>query len=82
MPMRNRVLWRCRRGTQELDRLLSEYAEYLLSESSPEQINVFLEFLELEDSQLQHFLLGQTEPERFEFRVIVRQIHQQKRSVL
>ncbi|OAI17838.1 hypothetical protein A1359_05550 [Methylomonas lenta] len=55
----NRLRWRCRRGTLELDLLLIRYLEnvYLAAEAKEKQ--VFLQLLELEDTDLLRYLMGE-----------------------
>lgn len=55
----NKLRWRCRRGTLELDRMLIRYLEnhYLAADGLEQQ--AFLELLELEDSELMRYLMGE-----------------------
>ena len=66
--------WRCRRGTQELDLLLLTYLEHEYPHATPVQQQSFQDFLELEDSCLQQFLLGDAVPERDDFTELVSHI--------
>nr|WP_305890948.1 succinate dehydrogenase assembly factor 2 [Methylomonas sp. WSC-7] len=54
--------WRCRRGTLELDLMLLRYLEnrYLAAELSEQQ--TFLRMLELEDTELMRYLMGEQLP--------------------
>jgi len=58
----NKLRWRCRRGTLELDLILLRYLEnrYLTADSREQQ--TFLELLDLEDSDLMRYLMGEQSP--------------------
>lgn len=58
----NKLRWRCRRGTLELDLILLRYLEnrYLTAGSTEQQI--FLQLLDLEDSDLMRYLMGEQSP--------------------
>ncbi|MCQ8117059.1 MULTISPECIES: succinate dehydrogenase assembly factor 2 [Methylomonas] len=58
----NKLRWRCRRGTLELDLMLLRYLEnrYLAAELSEQQ--TFLRMLELEDTELMRYLMGEQLP--------------------
>lgn len=55
----NKLRWRCRRGTLELDRMLTGYLEnrYLAADGLEQQ--AFLQLLVLEDSELICYLMGE-----------------------
>lgn len=50
--------WRCRRGTLELDLMLLNYLENHYSQADSEQQQAFEQLLELEDTRLMAYLLG------------------------
>nr|WP_225587505.1 succinate dehydrogenase assembly factor 2 [Methylomonas fluvii] len=54
--------WRCRRGTLELDLMLIRYLEnrYLSADTTEQQ--TFLQMLELEDTELMRYLMGEQLP--------------------
>jgi antitoxin CptB len=55
----NKLRWRCRRGTLELDLMLLRYLENsYLAASSTEQ-KTFSQLLELEDTDLMRYLMGE-----------------------
>lgn len=58
----NKLRWRCRRGTLELDLMLIRYLEqaYLGAESGEQRL--FLELLALEDTELMRYLMGEQLP--------------------
>lgn len=70
----NKLRWRCRRGTLELDLMLVRYLEsrYLAADSREQQ--TFLCLLELEDSKLIRYLMGEVVPENPDFLGLVAQI--------
>jgi antitoxin CptB len=67
----NQLRWRCRRGTLELDLILSRYLQQHYATSSPEQQQAFRELLSLEDSELMRYLLGGVTAERAETRQLI-----------
>jgi len=58
----NKLRWRCRRGTLELDLMLVRYLEhrYLFADTTEQQ--TFLQMLELEDTELMRYLMGEQLP--------------------
>jgi antitoxin CptB len=62
MLPRNALQWRCRRGTLELDVLLSRYLARCYDGASAAEQQQFQQLLALEDSDLQHLLLGHALP--------------------
>lgn len=69
-----RLRWRCRRGTQELDRLLGWFLEQC---SVGENLTVqasFADLLEAPDSDLWDWLTGRSQPENLRWRSIIEQI--------
>lgn len=58
MLPRNAVLWRCRRGSLELDVLLSRYLARCYDNAAADEQQQFQQLLHLEDSDLLHLLLG------------------------
>ncbi|MBD9361173.1 FAD assembly factor SdhE [Methylomonas fluvii] len=58
----NKLRWRCRRGTLELDLMLIRYLEnrYLSADTTEQQ--TFLQMLELEDTELMRYLMGEQLP--------------------
>ena len=49
---RNKLWWRCHRGTRELDVLLLYYMDYQYDQASPEEQNAFEEMLRWPDPEL------------------------------
>jgi antitoxin CptB len=56
-----KLRWQCRRGTKELDLMLSRYLEtrYLVADQAEREI--FVALLELGDDKLANVLMGDTE---------------------
>jgi antitoxin CptB len=69
-----RLRWRCRRGTQELDRLLLRFLERRYPELSPEERAGFEELLTREDDLLQDWLILGRDPEAPALAALVRRI--------
>ena len=59
----NKLRWRCRRGTLELDLMLTRYLERCFIEADPTEQTAFLQLLTLEDSELMHYLMGEQLPQ-------------------
>ncbi|KAF3978164.1 MAG: succinate dehydrogenase assembly factor 2 [Methylococcales symbiont of Hymedesmia sp. n. MRB-2018] len=59
----SKLKWRCRRGTKELDYLLENYLIKQFKQSNKEQQLLFITLLDLQDTQLIYYLLGNHLPE-------------------
>ena len=59
---KNRLLWRCRRGTRELELLLYRYIDEYYDSLSQEEIQLFKEFVEQDHNDLNSWLLNQDIP--------------------
>ena len=64
MIKRSKLSWRCRRGTLELDLLLTRYLERCYQQADPDEQQQFEYLLTFEDPQLQSYLMGQSNPEK------------------
>jgi len=62
-PEDRRILWRCRRGTKELDVLLERFAKGQYAHATVEQKQAFARLLELPDPELTDYLFGYATPE-------------------
>ena len=62
-PERSRLRWRCRRGTRELDLVLSAWLETAFEHSSAQQRAEFEQLLELPDPELERYLLWGARPD-------------------
>lgn len=60
--IRNRLMWRSRRGMLELDLLLQGYIETHFDTLTPAQIAAFTQLLDTPDNVLLDFLLGRSQP--------------------
>jgi antitoxin CptB len=69
-----RLRWRCRRGTQELDRLLLRFLERRYAELSPAERAGLEDLLSREDDFLQDWLILGREPEAPALADLVRRI--------
>jgi len=58
-----KLKWHCRRGTKELDYLLDGYLDVFYSQVSSEEQALFRELLNMQDTQLIWFLLGDQIPD-------------------
>ena len=59
---KNRLLWRCRTGTRELELLLYRYIDEYYDSLSQEEIQLFIEFVEQDHNDLNSWLLHQEIP--------------------
>ena len=67
MTALNKLRWRCRRGTLELDMMLMRYLEHRYPEADELERQTFLQLLDLEDSELMRYLMGERVPTTKEF---------------
>lgn len=73
----SKLKWRCRRGTKELDFLLENFLlNQFLCADKQEQL-LFVELLDLQDSQLILYLLGDQLPSTRELSHLVKKIRNQ-----
>jgi antitoxin CptB len=68
--------WQCRRGTQELDRLLLRYLQTDYPTASPQEQQLFQQLLTYEDPVLQTFLLTDKRPKESQFAQLIAKIRQ------
>ncbi len=61
-PALGKLRWRCRRGTRELDELLTRYLDEQYPAAAAAQQEAFRELLESQDGVIQAYLLGAAEP--------------------
>jgi antitoxin CptB len=69
-----RLNWQCRRGTQELDLLLSHYLNQHYSRADSHEQQQFQQLLALADSELLQLLLTDTPVEIFALTSLVNKI--------
>jgi antitoxin CptB len=61
-PEARRLLWRCRRGTQELDLALERYCRDGIARWNAAERDAFAALLEVPDPLLMDWILGGIEP--------------------
>jgi len=54
----NKLAWRCRRGTKELDVLMQKFLNDFYQSASPELQHAFEQMLEMQDPVLYDLLVG------------------------
>ena len=69
-----KLKWQCRRGTQELDRMLLDYLNHHYANAKFTEQQHFQQLLDLEDDLLIHYLLGDKLPETTDLAHLVKQI--------
>ncbi|MGR9087867.1 MAG: FAD assembly factor SdhE [Gammaproteobacteria bacterium] len=74
MASLEKLRWRCRRGTKELDWLLIGYLDNGYGQADDEEKRQFDELLEREDDELQSVLLGEPEPKNEGMRRLLEKI--------
>ena len=57
-----RLVWRCRRGTKELDVMLERYLTHDFAAASSAELEVFERLLALPDERLAQYLYGHETP--------------------
>ena len=75
----NRLRWRCRRGTRELDRLLGWWLTERYEKSGSDGRAAFANMLEQPDPDIWNWLTGQARPSDPHFAEIVDEIRAQHR---
>jgi len=61
-PETRRLLWRCRRGTKELDVLLDRYLQRSFNTASSAELQLLERLLALPDEALASYLFGHERP--------------------
>jgi len=59
----NKLRWRCRRGTLELDLMLMRYLDVRYLNAESEEQRAFHNLLVLEDTDLMRYLMGDQQPD-------------------
>ena len=67
-----KILWKCRRGSLELDIILNRFFQHSYASLSPEQQQVFDQLLDQSDLLLTSWLLGDKMPLDEDFRSLIR----------
>lgn len=66
--------WRCRRGTKELDVILTRFLDSSYDSLSDEELHEFNELLNTQDTHLWYWLSGQTMPDQISLQKLVLKI--------
>ncbi|MCH9696861.1 MAG: succinate dehydrogenase assembly factor 2 [Gammaproteobacteria bacterium] len=74
MVSRSKLVWQCRRGSFELDTLLTIYLEQRYDQATPSEKAAFQDLLGLEDQSIFHYLSGQAQPDTEDLLHLVTQI--------
>ncbi|WP_198243579.1 succinate dehydrogenase assembly factor 2 [methane-oxidizing endosymbiont of Gigantopelta aegis] len=67
----NRLRWRCRRGTLELDVIFRRFLEQKFSQATTEEQQAFIRLLALEDNTLLHYFMEEQEPDDAALKALV-----------
>jgi len=65
------ILWRCRRGTKEMDLLLQRFVHDRFDELNTGEQESFARLLEQPDPDLMDWIVGRSEPPTPEFRQLI-----------
>ena len=71
---RHRIFWHSRRGMLELDLLLVPFATEVFASLSPDEQQLYEDFLASEDQDLYHWLLLLDEPPDSRFKPLIAKI--------
>ena len=74
MSEQGQLLWRCRRGTKELDFLLERYVRHDYPHASAAEQGAFAQILDLPDPELTDYFFGHATPAQPELAKLVRRI--------
>lgn len=74
MSDRSRLLWRCRRGIQEMDILLQRFISRYYDQLSPEEIHTLDELLDQADPDILSWIMGTSEPPTDKYNRIIKLI--------
>ncbi len=78
----DKLKWQCRRGTLELDIILEKYLEDGYAASSEQEKQAFQKFIELEDTELLAFLMGDKTADKAEFACLIEKMRITPESLL
>ena len=74
MANRSRLLWRCRRGTREMDTLFGRFLELEYDRLDADQQAVFERFLDESDPDIYGWILGHADPDQAEYRFLIERL--------
>ncbi|MFT7459654.1 MAG: antitoxin CptB [Planctomycetota bacterium] len=72
----SRLRWRCRRGIKEMDLILQYFLEHDYPTLSSEDKTVFDEILDETDLDILDWVLDRAEPDRTEYKTIIKLFRQ------
>ncbi len=72
----NKLRWRCRRGTLELDIMCQRYLDQCYQQASQQEQRTFLDLLSLEDNELIHYLMGDEIPKDRNLALLIEKMRQ------
>jgi antitoxin CptB len=70
-PNLNRLRWRTRRGTRELDRLLGWWLDERFADADEAHKTAFDELLDVQDPDLWDWVMGHARPARDDWQAII-----------
>lgn len=71
MVSRSRLIWQCRRGSLELDTLLTSYLEQCYDQATVTERAAFQQLINLEDHQIYNYLSARIKPDTEELASLV-----------
>ena len=75
----NRLRWRCRRGTRELDALVGWWLDARYADADAATRQAFAELLDVQDPDLWNWMVGRDTPARPDWRRIIDEIRTRDR---
>ncbi len=73
---RSRLLWRCRRGTREMDLLLQRFIERHYQRLSDNEKRIFDDMLNESDPDILSWIMNRSRPQRDDFNPIIALLQQ------
>ena len=67
--------WRCRRGTKELDVMLTQFLDNNYQQLSDAELRIFDELLNTQDTKLWYLISGQQQADSGSFKAIIDKIN-------
>ena len=71
----NKLAWRCRRGTKELDVLMQKFLNEFYQTASPELQHAFECMLDMQDPELYDLLIGRKVSSNHEINQVIEHIY-------
>jgi len=76
MSKQSRLVWRCRRGTRELDTLLQSFLANEFDQLSEPQQRLFDRFLDEQDPDIYNWITGYEVPSNPDFLFLIERLQQ------